>query len=325
MTNPNHRWLQKQLEPLLEWAKRLPKDGPVTEYRYFTALKLIALNYYSSVFTRVANNQVRQGRAGASVYVDLLAGTGLVRIKGASRAIHLAGSSICAASASHGGFGRLVCVEAKADRCGALKRRLESTIGAGKFDIIRGDCNQKIGEVISAIKSRYRDPIVLVFVDPQAFEIKFKTLARLAAAFERCDFMIHVNANAVTRERGKITKKAHNASPKILEKYFDMPALKIFEKLATMSPEQQYESLVREKLGKKIGDSIKIKNTGKQTAYYILCYTRRTRGGSGYADSIPKLKKQLEECDASSVKQQIEIMDNNQQTLDRKPSLKDYL
>lgn len=150
MTDSDQGWLQKKLLPLLERAKSLPKDGPVTEYRYFTALKLIAVDYYSSVFTRVANSQVRKGRADASVYVDLLAGTGLVRIKDASRAIHLSGSPICAASAPHGGFGHIVCVESRTDRCDALKRRLESKIEAKKFDIIRGDCNQKINEVIDA-------------------------------------------------------------------------------------------------------------------------------------------------------------------------------
>ena len=175
--------------------------------------------------------------------------------------VHLAGSPICAASAEHGGFDYIVCVESRKDRCDVLNRRLESKLDPDKFDVIRGDCNREIDRVISQIQSKYKNPIVLVFVDPQAFEIKFKTLISLVEAFERCDFMIHVHSNAVEREHGKIAKKSHNASPRVLEGLFDMPISEIFPNLLNVSPEQQYADRVQTKLGKQIGDTIKIRNT----------------------------------------------------------------
>lgn len=302
---------------LLKWAEDLPKGEPVTKYSYFTALKLIAVHYYSSVFVKVVNSQIRKGNADAAVYVDLLAGTGLVSIKKANPTTHLAGSPICAASTEYGGFGYTVCVESDAAKCDALKRRLKTKITAKRFAVIHGDCNEKVDDVISSIKSKYKNPIVLVFVDPEAFEVKFKTLLRLSEAFERCDFMIHVNSQAVKRERGKITHKSNNASPKVLEDLFNMTAMEIFDNL-TRSPEQQYEEIVKDKLGKEIGDAIEIHSTTRCIAYHILCYTRYTTGGSGYANSIKKLKENLEKVDADSVKRHIDILCNRQQTLDTK-------
>ena len=313
MVKTDKEWLDEKLSSLLGWAKKLPKDGPVTEYRYFTALKLIAVSFYSSVFVRVVKRRTEQPRFGA-VYVDLLAGTGLVNIKDASSPTYLAGSPICAAFAEKE-FDYIVCVESDRDKCDSLQRRL-AKVRTAEFDIIRGDCNDKIGEVIAKIQSKYTDPIVLVFVDPEAFEVKFKTLMRLGEAFEKCDFMIHVNSQAVKREEGKIVKKSHNASPRVLEEYYDMSALDIFENLATVSPEQQYVNLVKEKMGKQIGNTIRIRNTKDHTAYHILCYTRKTKGGSGYADSIGTLKRRLETWNGDLVRRDIEILNNKQQTLD---------
>ena len=321
MRKTNNEWLSEKLSSLLGWAKELPEDGPVTKYRYFTALKLIAVSFYSSVFVRVVKGQTEQPKVGA-VYVDLLAGTGLVSIKDASSPTYLAGSPICAAFAEKE-FDYIVCVESDRDKCDALERRL-AKVRTAEFDIIRGDCNDKIDEVISKIKSKYTNPIVLVFVDPEAFEVKFKTLMCLGEAFEKCDFMIHVNSGAVKREEGKVIKESHNASPRVLEEYYDTPALDIFENLATMSPEQQYVNFVKEKMGKQIGNTIKIRNTKHHTAYHILCYTRKTQGGSGYADSIETLKRRLEVWNADSVRRQIEILNNKQKTLDRKPGLEEY-
>lgn len=315
MSNSDHAWLQGKLRNLLNWAKGMSTDEPVTQYCYFTALKLIAVSYYASVFVKVVKNQIRKHNANGAVYIDLLAGTGLVRIKDAKPPIHIAGSPTCAASTEHGGFDYIVCVESDRDRCDALTSRLGAKMDSNKFDVIQGDCNQKIDDVIHKIQAKYDNPIVLVFVDPEAFEIKFRTLASINAAFKRCDFMIHVNSSAVRRERGKIIHKSDNASPKILEKYFDMPVSEIFKNLATKSPEQQYVDLVEDKLGKKVGDTIDIRDTENHIAYHILCYTRETKGGSGYADSIKKLKENLEKTNAKLVRQHLDILHNGQETL----------
>ena len=310
MKKPDDVWLQEKIQTLKNLARDLKKDGPLTEYRLFTALKLISIHFYSSVFAPIAHHH-----GDGAVYVDLFAGTGLVRTKN-SRREYLSGSPICATSLDRGAFDYIVCVESEKNRCDVLAERLRSKIQQDKFDVVHGNCNEKIGEVIENILTRYKNPIVLVFADPEALQLKFKTLQRLAAEFKKCDFVIHVNAQAVKRVEGKVKRGINNVASSLTE-FYNCDISEVLAMLSNDTPEKTYAKRVQDVLGKPIGDMIKIRSSRGKVEYYVLFYTRLTSGGSAYMNSVLALKRRLDSITLRAITSAFDMLEGNQQPLDK--------
>ena len=272
------------------------KDGGITtEYDGHTVLKLITVHYVSDMFTKIARSDNRkiQGFDGA-VYVDLFAGTGLVKVKDTGDIV--AGSAPCAVMSGRG-FDYSVMVEKNKNRCKFLKERMSMIIPKDNFEVINGDANKVIDDVISKIKDRFNNPIILAFVDPEGIEIKFRTLKALSDKFRSCDFLININDQGALRVAGQARSGMQNRTQP-LEEYLDENAQTILWELANgTTPKEKFAERIRKDLGRPIGDAIPIRVDGNKVAYYLLSYTRLTRGGSGYADAISVLKKRIERFD----------------------------
>ena len=246
------------------------------------------------------------------MYVDLFAGTGLVKIKNSD--YYIPSSCMCAASLD---FDYYVFVEKDKANAKILKTRLSKKLDEKKFDVIIGDCNDKIDKVITRINEKFnRAPILLTFVDPEALQIKFSTLKKLNEAFPMCDFMINVNHSAVNRVAGKVKRKNSNVNGS-LENYYDKPIEEILYDLKekTIEPQKLYEKLIVDSLDKPFGDIIKIPNTRNKIAYYILGYTRKTGGGSTYARGFGTLKERIGKSNKKIVKTLSDIIFKKQTTL----------
>ena len=78
----DYDWMKKQLNYITELGKKLEQNGETNVYGAYTALKLISVSYYATIFAGVARhqNRINDGFDGA-VYVDLFAGAGLVKIR----------------------------------------------------------------------------------------------------------------------------------------------------------------------------------------------------------------------------------------------------
>ena len=307
-------WLVSHLHEISRIGQELEDGNMTTDYRNYTALKLIVLHYTAEVFSKVARhaNQRSLGFDGA-VYVDLFAGTGLVKLKNTKDIV--AGSAPCAIKNKHG-FDYSVLVEINRDNYTCLKDRVSRIIQQDKFDIICGDANDVITEVIGKIKARYNNPIVLAFVDPEGLEIKFQTLKKLSDAFPSCDFLINVNTLGVSRVAGKIKRGIHNVVNS-LEGYLDEDAMKTLWQLANgETPEERYASQIKDILGKSIGDTIPIYDHGNKIAYHLLGYTRRTGRGSGYSDAFSALKERIGRTDRDDVRRALDKVHNRTYSLD---------
>lgn len=290
-------------------------DGVVNEYFAYSALKLISIYYYSEPFLKVAKNdeRLKQGYDGA-VYIELFGGAGLVKLKDTGDLV--AGSALCATADKTKNFDYVICVEKDSKRKHTLETRLAKILPKEKFDVIQGDCNNCINDVISSIKKKFNNPIVLTFVDPEGMEIKWSTLQTLSDAFSSQDFMINVSASGATRVKGKLEKG--DFSPlKTWESYWgNEDAMDILLELAQGSTvEEQYQEKINRVLGKPMGATIAVRDNGDIIAYYILGYTRKTVGGSGYANVFTALKQRIEKEDRRSVKRFLDVIHERTTTL----------
>lgn len=309
-----HDWLKSKLEIISEIGRKVRIDGITTEYAAYTALKLIAIHYYSEVFSQIARHPNRrlQGFDGA-VYLDLFAGTGLVKLTDTNDFV---GGSVPCAVMTKSGYDYCICVEIKKDRCEILEKRLSKILKNNEFKVINGDCNECINQVIELIKIKFKRPIIFTVIDPEGMEIKFSTLKALADSFKSCDFMISVTTSGVSRVAGKFEKGITNIK-KSLENYLDQDAHAILQQLAEgETPQSLYQGQIEKILGKPIGDTIPIHKKGKDVAYYLLGYTRSTKAGSQYGKSLSKLKKQIEWADRTHVKNALDQIYNRAGTID---------
>ncbi len=274
---------------------KLDDNGVRNEFGAYTVFKLLSVKYYAEVFFKVARAPRRkdEGFDGA-VYVDLFAGAGIVRVTDTNDS--LAGSSPCALLNKFG-FDYAVCVEIEGNRANALRKRLSRVVPLDNFKVISGDCNRRIGEVVDAIRGKFSRPIVYVFVDPEGMEIEFQTLRILSDSFRNTDFLITVPPSATHRVGGKLLKGIDEVKS-TFEEYWNQDAKGVLAELAAgISPEEKYQKLVNESLGKDVGENIPIRDVGDKIAYYILGYTRSTRKGSGYSNAFRELKRRLMKAD----------------------------
>lgn len=296
----NYDWMKKYLQKITDMGEKIKDKDVTTDYGCYTALKLISVLYYSEVFTNVAmhNNRKQEGYDGA-VYLDLFAGSGLVKLTDTND--YVAGSPICAAL-NKNGFDHLVCVEKDPAKKNALHDRLGRIIPNDKFDVLQANCNDNIDEVISRVRAKFKNPIVFAFVDPEGMEIKWETLEKLSDAFPSTDFMVNVASQGVVRVRGKL-EKGDKSVEKAMSGYYDEDVQSILADLASgKTPHEKYQEKINRILGKVAGDNIKIRDQGEKIAYYILCYTRHTRGGSQYAKALTTLRSRIEWADRDNVR-----------------------
>ena len=315
MTKDNFEWLLGKLVEISEFGREVNDGGATTDYGYHTALKLVTLRYVSGVFSTIASadNQKAWGFDGA-VYVDLFAGTGLVKIK--ENGDLIAGSPVCAVKGRT--YDYSIFVEKAKRRHKILNKRMERVLAGDEFRVIRGDSNDVVGEVIRTIKERFKKPIVLVFVDPQGMEIKFETLKALSDEFKNCDFLINVNALGVKRVAGQVGSK-RPISKKTLGDYLDEDWQKILLDLSNgKSVEEKYSNRMRKILGKQIDEDIVIRDNHGGKKYVLLCCTRQTRGGSPYRKAWQDLKGRIERLDGDMVRGALDQVNN------RSRSINDY-
>ena len=294
-TLSDYQWTKGQISEVCNIADKVADGGPRNEFGAYTVFKLVSVKYYSEVFFKVARASGRKGEGfDGAVYVDLFAGSGLVRIADTKDTV--AGSAICALQNKFG-FDYAVCVEIRKDLANALRKRLARISSKDRFQVIEGDCNQCIGQVVDSIRERFTRPIVYAFVDPEGMEIKWRTLKSLSDHFLNTDFMITVPPSATHRVGGKLAKGIDEVKM-TFEEYWNQDAKEVLAELADgVAPENKYQKMVSEALGKVAGENIPIRDAGDRIAYYVLGYTRSTRGGSGYSNAFRYLKERLSKAD----------------------------
>jgi three-Cys-motif partner protein len=155
---------------------------PFLETGAWAEEKYRLLAYYLSLFSTGMKAKWER------VYIDLFSGPGCVRIKRSHN--NLRGSPLLALSVRNP-FDKYIFCEKDAESMETLRKRVEKYHGDADVAYVHGDCNQKIGEVLSCIPMHSTSHRVLsfCFVDPPDIGIHFRTIRALASA-KFVDFLI---------------------------------------------------------------------------------------------------------------------------------------
>ena len=307
-------WLHGYLAKLDKMAGTMEPSCSDVEYDHHTALKVVAMGYYAEPFSKIADVQIKQGQCDGAVLVDLFAGPGLVRIKG-TKSVRVPGSVCYAASISK--FAGIVCVEKDKKRHAVLSERLRKIAPDARIEVISGDCNKKIEDVVSWIDTNFKRPMVLTLVDPEGLEINGRTLKRLSDRFERCDFIVNVSGHGSHRVAGAVKNEGDGDAKRLEEYYMNNDIRDILKKLDEGSAADLYRAMVIENLGRSVGSSIRVEGKDGRLAYYLLGYTRKTQHGSQYVEILKDLKSRVEGLDADSVRKEFKKIRGELSSMDR--------
>jgi len=121
------------------------------------------------------------------VFIDLYSGPGSAIVRDSGK--WLKGSPLLALS-SKNPFDKYIFCDEDESSITALEKRIEKHFSGNDVTLVRGDCHNKIQDVMSAIPSHSRNQTVLsfCFVDPFSLNLQFDTIRQLASKF--VDFLI---------------------------------------------------------------------------------------------------------------------------------------
>jgi len=147
-------------------------DGlPVRAAGAWTEDKLYFWNRYIEITTSamVGHPMWPAGLA----YVDLFGGPGICAVDGGRR---IPGSTLIAAHAPKP-FTAILASELDNQLATALEDRLSRSPSAGASKVFRGNCNDRIADIVKCIPHR---ALTLAFIDPESLNVDFQTVRKLS-------------------------------------------------------------------------------------------------------------------------------------------------
>ena len=305
-------WLKKYVGKLVNLGDKFGREDADLSYGPHTIAKDLSVFYYAEMFSKIARGPKAKSRGyDGAVYLDLFAGPGIVSV--GEKADLIAGSPIAATSTAFP-FDYSVFVEISPSRASTLERRLSNYLPSNKYLVRCGNSNDLIKEVISDIKTRFKHPILLAFIDPEGMEAKWETARTLSTSFSSIDFMINVTAGAA-RVAGRI-EGGMIADIPIFNDFFGPRAEEILTRLnAGQKVGPEYEANVRDVLGRTQGATINICGQKGRIVYHLLGYTRNSWTGSPWADGFRTLRTQLDGIDDETLSRVVDVVKNRQESL----------
>lgn len=149
-------------------------DGlPVRESGYWAKEKLWFWNRYIEITTTAMVGHPAWP-AGVA-YVDLFSGPGVCEVTATRE--RFPGSPVIAASAPKP-FVKILLCELDNDCASACESRLSALLQPDCFQVFRGDCNERVCDIVRAIPDH---ALTLAFLDPTGLHLWFETVAQLSS------------------------------------------------------------------------------------------------------------------------------------------------
>ena len=215
------------------------------------------------------------------VYIDLFAGAGASNYKEKKKIVK--GSPLLALGTEYQ-FDKYIFCEEIDERINALRGRVDKDYAQIDIEIIHGDCNQKVDEIIGEIPDG-RKVLSFCFVDPfKLSSLKFTTIERLSRN-RRMDFMMLYPSNMeIRRWRGLYLKKDNSA----IEDYLNIKDWRK-EWSAAKRPYSDFVNFIAEKFGEQmisigylkngLNEMHEIKNRDKNQSLYHLTFFSKDKLG----------------------------------------------
>jgi three-Cys-motif partner protein len=165
----------------------------------WAAEKLDYLARYINVFETAMRERWK-----TRCYLDLMAGPGknLIRDSGAV----LLGSPLLSLTTPHP-FTHYFFAEASEENYQALHQRCAASPYLSQITIRSGDCNKLVNEFVDLIKQNDQYSLNLAFLDPEGFELRWETVAKIAT-IKRIDLVINYPQGGLNRLMPKIVDSA---------------------------------------------------------------------------------------------------------------------
>jgi len=264
-----------------------------------TPLKLISLSYIIPPYLRIVGKLKRRYSHQLCVaYIDLFAGSGLNKV---GENIIL-GSPILVIEKCRlieKFFDRFYFIEKEFSFYKALKERLEILESEYKwlkdrYEIIRGDCNAKIKKVINELNS-FRMTNSLTFVDPNKWEIKWKTLEELFKL--QGDFLIVHQSRLIAKEVARYNDLKRKTIREISDYFGEKP-----EVWCELTKERLVKTFYIRKIREHLRhvETIHLKS-GRGYSYYLIFGSKVRRINPPWWKVIQNLKEFIEESTGTLV------------------------
>jgi len=193
------------------------KYYPGQKEHYWTLKKLFSLAMYIPMFLQIGLKKVEEGYFDGVVYVDTHAGPGLAKIGDEENEIVL-GSPLLALlwpqivaqrlnkfQKIYGGFDMLIFIEKDLNTFSALIRTIKGLGVANEINnkifVKYGDCNYVLKSVKDLIFSKFKRPLILLFVDPfgeLSDQLMYKSFFNFVRDIQ-ADIIMIINAPSIAR------------------------------------------------------------------------------------------------------------------------------
>jgi len=154
----------------------IPKVGPWAENKYEI------LHHYNHMFSTGMKNLFNK-----RIYIDLFSSAGIAKIRNSNRFVLT--SSLIALNLPDP-YDHYVYCDIDEKCISALSQRVERYLPSKKANYVKGDCNEKVSEILSLLPKPSKSNTVLTFcvVDPYNLGINFETMRALNKY--RMDFLV---------------------------------------------------------------------------------------------------------------------------------------
>lgn len=263
-------------------------------------LKLSYLNYYIGIFSTIASSRKLKGSFSNILFIDAFGGSGLIRVKGTRHTV--LGSSLLASLNDR--FDKIVSFEIDSERAAILRRRLE-ILAPGRVEVIEGDVNAKISEIVS--KYVNRKTIALFFIDPEGMEPEFSEMKCLIDKTEFVDTMMNYTWG-VYRLEGRINKSSSFNDIQKMQRF--LPTY-----VPGKTPDDALIEMFEEIFGKPYGDRVDIKSSGGKAEYSMILRIRKTKNETIFIEPMRDFGKIISKVDGDVVCKILETIKGQQGSL----------
>jgi len=298
-------WLERKVQPLLDWGKKAAQMWPEihNEFGPWTCLKLIAVKYHTSLYTTIMNKRLQAIGFDSIVYVDVLAGSGLNKIRETGSLV--AGSSIVASEAPKRKFDFLLAIENDPEYARALDKRLRQFRTPETFKVIPYDAEMHADTIeghLRTLNAHY-----VAFVDYEGmFGFPWKNMEVLLR--NRGDLFITFTPNV-----GRVWDRDWDADQKAVAQLFG-------EDIAHRA--QTRDDLYRlylEKIRRFRPYTLDIKIRSGSSYHYMLIFAAGQTSPPAWFNALRELKEKIEEFDGVDVEGALNRLEKRQGTLRSEP------
>lgn len=303
-------WLKKWIKKLEVTNSRFKseiqhltgiKPNVYNEFKEWTPLKLILLNYALNVCTTIIKNTPFFKK---SYYIDLFAGSGINKIKGTED--FLIGSPLIASLNHSEAYNLMIFCEKDLSYSEALDLRLK-ILQKSNLSTIKNQYEFCLDGILEKVKDR--NTYSFFFVDPHSMEFKWKEMKKVLQV--RSDITFTFMSSEIFRAVGLANTKLSEGEG--LTELFGGDSWKTANNVEDLV-EIYKKNILKERREAPI-KTIKIKSEQFNFCYHIFFITNKTKGGNTWLRAIDKAKKEIEKNSDKSVKMALNIVKKRQSEL----------